>query len=1812
MAVDVRLQIEDWRAKLLDLTKRNRLINCKIGARAALEILHPQPKEVWHHLMVTGAPLSFALKSTLVDDHSLTATDDDETSDDPNSLLASSDKAKKKERAVSLEDCLASPRLRTDHLITSLSDEALSTRLKRLSLNAQTSIEEQGVNILFIGFGILEWFEAPQSDIALESPLLLIPINLKRSGPNSPWTLAVEEDEIVANQCLHEMLKADFGLELPEFVGDESDDGADPFQYIEKLQAILDGEPLAKRWRLTPKVILGTFSFQKVAMWQDLGTNCEAIESHGLCRAIAGDPSALPQATTNLPSPDEFDDLIHPKDVHSILDSDSSQLEAILAARQGMSLVVDGPPGTGKSQTIANTIAEFLADGKTVLFVSEKEAALDVVKRRLDDHNLGDFCLECHSRKANKKGIVAELRRSLDLPSEDWHDQEDELSHLHDLRSKLNKYVQALYRKQSCLGITPFQAHGRLASLATSSVAQCQLPDPCKITDGDLRSVCNQLDRLRQCQIVLMQHDNHPWNGATVSAFSFSLQDEIRDSFSSLADSIEAATHNLSIFQQHGLMEPTPNRQSLLKSLAVASEVLGFATFPKEWFAQNPAALCEAFVDLHDSEQELIRLNGTIAEFGLELQKPSLDSLSRILHFQSNDWLARLRTNRATTIRNLRQLLEVVADALAHLRQEVAGLTSAIDSLSRHLTVPIAPTSSIGTLHKLTQIGLVVGEMGPMKSAWFNKDVQIGLFQSEVICRRELAACKEICQVKSRVWTRVAFETVANDICSQAAEFESIVGRLWGRVVGTWARFHSRAKTLYLTCPPRDTRSLLSDMAKLREYHRHMALVRQEEGRWSEASLQDAEGRVNWDAVHSGADAIKRLQSVIKVPDRLKQALSTEAGIDRDAVRTAARAIKARLSGIESQVQSLCQSYLIDKCGENQGTYQELSCGDFSTWLTKAEEATSEFLTEVVKAESCLQPSTDLSLAELPQARSSLLARQEQQSLITTLRAQLTEVPGATTEKIVGIGREQLGPENLEAISRFKQFLAKYGDNPPPSLVAIVISPEIHHDLRHAVDELQVGYSQMQSLWDRVAAVFPTGVKVSTGIVLDETSLADCAVWLRTMVQDVSRLQEWVEFKGIEAGLRQHGLDSLIHEVAVGHLTADNVATAFLKRFYRRWLDEVYALDPVLRDFRIDDHEQTIATFQNSDRRFVRNAHQRIRTRLLDDPKRPHIGLRNVPSSSELGILMRQSTRKRGLMSIRRLFRSIPSVLQRLKPCLMMSPLAVSTFLDSEQLKFDVVIFDEASQVRPFDAIGAIYRGKQLIVAGDEKQLPPTRFFDRLDSQEDVEFSEDSDEIDNNLADFDSILEKCDSLGMPRKRLRWHYRSRRESLIAFSNHHFYGNELVTFPSVLDVDGCSAVRLHHVPKGRWLPGQGKGQGCNPVEAREAALLVVQHFEKYPDLEGDRRRSLGVITFNQRQQAAVDAELEKIRKNRPELEAHFDDSLREKFFVKNLETVQGDERDHIILSVGYGYDMAGKFAMSFGPLNHEGGERRLNVAITRARREVILISSVRADDIDLRKTQKEGPRLLRSYLDFADRGPKAIREEIIDPDEGENESPFEEEVERALDRLGLKIRRQVGCSGFRIDLALVHPERQGRYLLGIECDGATYHSSRTARDRDRLRQEVLEGLGWRICRVWSTDWVRDPERQIKRIMLAYEEELSRFDSGQGLVADSVLPADVKEINEEQPVLRIRDPNEEALVSGSYSSIEDVPNHVLRELISGLLRRVGQTSREQLVKSVARELGFQRTGKKIQERVEATIDNMAVRGDLMNNDEGFLSVG
>lgn len=445
-------------------------------------------------------------------------------------------------------------------------------------------------------------------------------------------------------------------------------------------------------------------------------------------------------------------------------------------------------------------------------------------------------------------------------------------------------------------------------------------------------------------------------------------------------------------------------------------------------------------------------------------------------------------------------------------------------------------------------------------------------------------------------------------------------------------------------------------------------------------------------------------------------------------------------------------------------------------------------------------------------------------------------------------------------------------------------------------------------------------------------------------------------------------------------------------------------------------------------------------------------------------------------MPLRKLFSTAGDVIQAIKPCFMMSPISVAQYLAPGAIEFDLVVFDEASQVEPADAYGAIARGRQLLLVGDERQLPPTNFFSKIEE-------EDSSGGDGDLAvgDLESVL-ALGAVRLPRRcRLRWHYRSRHESLIEFSNEQFYADApLRIFPSPHTGRDELGLAFRFVEGGVYKRGAGQH---NPVEAAEVAAEVMRHATERPEL------SLGVGAFSISQQRAIQDELERLRREASDdrVERFFAAHPEEPFFVKNLETIQGDERDVILLSVGYGPDDAGRLTMNFGPLNRDGGWRRLNVLVTRARQRCVLFSSFRADQMNLGGTQARGVVALKEYLYYAEHG----RMTSTGTSTGRHDSPFEADVCRALRERGWEVHAQVGAAGFAIDLAVVDPERPGRYLLGVECDGATYHSSATARDRDRLRQAVLEGLGWTLYRIWSTDWFHRREQVLDRLLARLEQ-------------------------------------------------------------------------------------------------------------------------
>lgn len=580
--------------------------------------------------------------------------------------------------------------------------------------------------------------------------------------------------------------------------------------------------------------------------------------------------------------------------------------------------------------------------------------------------------------------------------------------------------------------------------------------------------------------------------------------------------------------------------------------------------------------------------------------------------------------------------------------------------------------------------------------------------------------------------------------------------------------------------------------------------------------------------------------------------------------------------------------------------------------------------------------------------------------------------------------------------------------------------------------------------------------------------------WLEDAARRPGALQEVARFNQVAARLAESGLESVAEAAASWPGAGRRLVGLYERRFYRAWLERAFQERPILAEFDGGTHEGIVERFRRLDSdRLLHN--QALVAKLHWE---------RVPRSrggGQLAVLRREFEKKRRHLPVRKLMTSAGNAIQGIKPVFMMSPLSIAKYVPPGSLRFDMVIFDEASQVRPVDAMGAIMRGRQTVVVGDSKQLPPTTFFDRAVEEGDGEQS--------HTADLESILGMFCAQGAPERMLRWHYRSRHESLIAVSNHEFYDSRLVVFPSPDRGREDTGVAFRHAPEAHYK--RGKGGRVNPDEARAVARAVMEHAAARPEF------TLGVAAFSLAQARRIEDEVEILRRKDPSIEAFFQSHPQEPFFVKNLENVQGDERDVILISVGYGKTEGGYLPMNFGPLNREGGERRLNVLITRARRRCVVHCNFVAADLDLRRSDARGVDALKTYLKYAETGrleaPKATGRDA--------DSPFEEAVAAALRSKGHDVEHQVGSAGFRIDLAVVDPQRPGRYLLGVECDGAAYHSARSARDRDRLRQQVLEGLGWTIHRIWSTDWFRYPDREVAKTEDAIRRAATLAGTGPG---------------------------------------------------------------------------------------------------------------
>jgi hypothetical protein len=1636
-------RVEDWKSRLIDLSRKNNLLYFKKGKRGNLPITQPDAQKVFDTLVIKRSRLEFFAPQE--DDKPFVEVETPKTKGRSKAKSASAE-AKIAKDSVKAAPVPEEPKRPTANQLVSIGLNRLELERNLKSLQGRSLLDymERGVRILHAAFGTLNWIDAETKE-NVQSPLILVPLELTRETIHQPYQIAVPpvEDEVVLNPALQAKLKNDYKIDLPPLPEDwEEQKIVDYFKLVDQVVAGMG-------WKTESSVYLGLFSFQKLVIYKDLESNAALVTQHPIIRAIAGikEDSLI---LNGLPDEKDVDKIEEPARTYQVLDADSSQRVSIEYALRGQSFVMKGPPGTGKSQTIANMIAECIANGKSVLFVSDKMAALEVVYKRLSEVGLAHFCLELHSSKANKQQVVAELKRSLDenlvprrLPSS------HEFEQMAEYRDALNGYVSALHEKRPYLQRSVYEVLSLISNLERVPFVSVGLAEIGTLTPHKMRELEELVSQLSKVWQVI-EEPNFPWLGYRVDKYNLEIRSELLTTLEAINENLrglELATEDFSA--KLGVFQPEDFAR--VQWLLDISKLLAESPKPEANWLTNPSLdkiLTEAQAYLYTTN----RIRTTRARLN--------ERYTSSLFNSPINWSVELRQAVSTLGKMLMDVPVDQSELLVKRENFIAFLKSIILSSKklRETSQTLAPLLGLDAggytiiqIKQLSRLAALCFSENKPEPEWFDAKY---LEQVQETMNKAKLLYQEYNQLKNNLE-----ETYSEGV------YELDLDGLIERYSGEYQRSIKIFNTTYrndqktiarLTNDGKVPKTVLQDLIDARKAKKLSAKIEETSenvrmlmGHYYHKSRTDFPGAERAIVL---IEEIKKLHWGTQIPEALIKMLTSTAN-PSPMIKNLGLDLQDSVEKWEQQVKDVA-SLIPVKIPQSDAPINQTSLLTIEEWASETEIQLAPLieLTNDILATAKQEPQTYQQLIQDLQDEEDIRKKETQ---IKGEKTQLTQKYGSRFQEL-----ETNWEDIVSVLEWCKKVQMAFIDIPVPEAFA---------DL--AAQGSSAAPPNTELIQRRDASVkdlFDFNKRFDTEMTYQNQPLTDSEFKviseriqaLRDLVDDV---QVWIDFKDAKNRFALRNLDRFFNILAEQHIAASDLVDVFKKSIYQEWINNLYNEDQKLGKFRRENHEQLITDFRKLDIELIHLTSSMVIE--AANSRKPQDILIQA-ADTEANILLKEAAKKRRLMPIRTLMQKIPNLLVKLKPCLLMSPISVSQFLPPDN-KFDLVLFDEASQLVPEDAIGAIYRGKTMVVAGDNKQLPPTSFFQKnlLDN---VDWDELSDE---DIEVFDSILDECLGIGLPVKTLRWHYRSKHEELIAFSNHRFYDDTMITFPAAKNQTDSLGVKLMHVPDGVYDRG---GKRDNPKEAEKVAELVFEHFKNYP------KKTLGVVTFSIAQMNAVEEAIEKKLQEQPDFELFFKEDRLEGFFVKNLENVQGDERDVIFFSVGYGVDQQGQMAMNFGPLNKPGGERRLNVAVTRAREKVVLITSIKASDID-KDTQALGVQTLRTYLDYAENGPEKSSEK---PKEG-FDSAIDEDVATEIKKLGYKIIPEVGCSGYRIDLGVVDPVNEGCFLLGVECDGATYKSSSSARDRDRLREQVLRQLGWHIHRIWSPAWVARRDSEIRRL-------------------------------------------------------------------------------------------------------------------------------
>lgn len=1546
--------------------------------------------------------------------------------------------------------------------------ESLDTVSRKIASAAKTAVEESGANMLYLIFGFLEWYESDDSNQPHLAPLVILPVTIDRAGGRGRAVETVLEysgEDVETNLSLIEKMRRDFGLELPLVEDEDTPEG-----YFEKFDDIL---ALKGRWKLRRHLTLSLLSFGKLLMYRDLDPKNwpdeKNIAKHPLVKELF-EGSKHPNVSLAEEFPIDAPEL--KREVPQLIrDADSSQHSALIHALRGQNLVIEGPPGTGKSQTITNLIAAVLARGKTVLFVAEKLAALEVVRKRLDDVGLGVFCLEVHSHKTKKGALLGDLahRYTLHGTFKEPRDLERHLSVVEQKKELLTQYASLINKVVEPIGLSIFEIlwardHcGQDIAHHRERLMQLILPGLVLFTQ-------TQLTQAEQFLSVYAQHltavlsscdslDKHPW--AWIQA-PLGFEEEERllaamDQFRRIARLAEDCCEHL---QGHGgitLTRSTPGMAEAGPMLAQLPDACGVLVETLLVPCQTPSMRqrLEAFAsDIEGYRGSFDNLSSSTTKpwslFQAGADRIMLDAVEcqRKWGFEAN------------TVSDLRRIHQMASEGARLVGEAHSSFLFLLDMIG--CEAPAVFSTSTYLLETLQIIENAPIERLHLRQTTFEDERTKPLLQT---ARQAAIRIQEEDSTLSRDFDLSLFAELntPNHLlkCAAILQYSS----LWERLVG---REYRAALKTYKQLTRQSVKAHREQMSRSLRSVAQYAQLRSEFD--NNSSYREMLGPA-FSGVHSPWDELQELLQwyedvFVALPDHQAAAqpfrrLAFTARVERlSSIKLnlpRAEGHRTSLRDIAASIADLIRSLPAQRPLSQSGSFDEVQ--------TCLHDLASD-LEAVLQGIDTLGINEKVSLLEFPGIQSAARACGKAQSRFESA----TDLHQYLGEAYTGAETDVEPIKRTVAYARFITLLTL-----PRPTVEWLLCKEYDSRLRELRISLTTAAEYAAKLRES-AAVLDTlsgSSAWSTQSVGSWNSLVAIIERAQSSPQD---LDQWNHFLRVKIRSKEAGLNRLTALAEDRTLEPSEVERGFHFVFYNTLARSAFTQHADLAHVTGITQEELRKQFASSDKEAIRLYSERVAS--LADKRDLFYGNQSGPVKTwtELALIVHETNKQKRHIPIRQLMSRAPNALLSLKPCFMMGPLSVAQYLEPGRMKFDLVVMDEASQLKPEDAIGALARGGQVVIVGDPKQLPPTNFFQRVSLDPD----DDSDADDRTaVEEGESILDVASTLFQPVRRLRWHYRSRHHSLIAFSNEEFYQRDLIIFPSAYHDDASLGVKHHFVADGIFENSR------NPREAAVVVEAVMEHMRQCP------HESLGVVTLNFEQRELVEELLDRKLREDPAAIAYQEKMKggQETLFVKNLENVQGDERDVIYISTTYGPDARGNQYQRFGPINGPSGHRRLNVLFTRAKKRVVVFSSLDPDRIQTTANSPWGVRALKQYLIFARTG--ILQQAGDGGDQPTND--FERSVGTVLKENGYEVVPQVGVAGFFIDLGVRHPAKAGAFLLGIECDGASYHSGRSARDRDRLRQEILENLGWKIHRVWSTDWFKNRDSEIKRLLRHLQELL-----------------------------------------------------------------------------------------------------------------------